>query len=154
MMTNLTKNIAFLFLILLISCKNEQRTEQKTPDTSKQIGNTKSSPFVWEGANLYFLLTDRFNNANPENDLVLNRTKKTGTLRGFMGGDLKGITQKIEDGYFNKLGINAIWFTPVVEQVHGMVNEGTGHTYGYHGYWTKDWTKIDPNFGTYQDLKE
>jgi alpha-amylase len=30
--------------------------------------------------------------------------------------------------------------TPIVEQIHGATDEGTGKTYGYHGYWTKDWT--------------
>jgi alpha-amylase len=25
---------------------------------------------------------------------------------------------KIDEGYFDKLGINAIWFTPIVEQIH------------------------------------
>jgi glycosidase len=37
--------------------------------------------------------------------------------------DIKGITKKIE-GYFDKLGINAIWFTPIVEQIHDAVDEG------------------------------
>lgn len=55
---------------------------------------------------------------------------------------------------FTDLGINAIWFTPVVEQIHGATDEGTGKTYGYHGYWAKDWTSIDPNFGTRKDLEK
>ena len=57
-------------------------------------------------------------------------------------------------GYFTDLGINAIWFTPIFEQIHESVNEGTGNTYGYHGYWTKDWTNLDANFGTKEDLHE
>jgi len=112
------------------------------------------TPFVWEGANIYFLLTDRFNNVDPSNDINFDRTAETGILRGFEGGDIKGITEKIKDGYFTNLGINAIWFTPVVEQTHGEVDEGTGITYGYHGYWAKDWTALDPNFGTAEDLHE
>lgn len=112
------------------------------------------TPFVWEGANLYFLLIDRFNNGNPENDSIIRRDKETGVLRNFMGGDIKGITQKIEEGYFTDLGINAIWMTPVVEQIHGSVDEGTGNSYGFHGYWTKDWTAIDPSYGSKDDLKE
>ena len=112
------------------------------------------TPFVWEGANLYFLLTDRFQNGDKTNDLNFNRTKPTGKLRGFMGGDIRGIIQKIDEGYFTNLGINAIWLTPIVEQVHDAVNEGTGNTYGFHGYWTKDWTALDPNFGTREDLAE
>jgi alpha-amylase len=40
-----------------------------------------------------------------------------------------------------------------VEQIHAGTDEGTGFTYGYHGYWTKDWTAMDPNFGTRKDLQ-
>jgi alpha-amylase len=35
--------------------------------------------------------------------------------------------------------------TPIVEQIHGATDEGTGLTYAFHGYWTKDWTALDPN---------
>ncbi len=115
--------------------------------------NGKDARFVWEGANVYFLLTDRFNNGQPENDISYERRDSTAVLRGFEGGDIVGITQKIESGYFSDLGINAIWFTPVVEQVHGATDEGTGLTYAYHGYWAKDWTAIDPSFGTKKDLE-
>ncbi|NNC45417.1 MAG: alpha-amylase, partial [Winogradskyella sp.] len=76
-------------------------------------------PFVWENANIYFLLTDRFKNGDTSNDVNFNRTKKPGKLRGFEGGDIKGIMQKIKEGYFTKLGVNAIWFTPIFEQIHG-----------------------------------
>ena len=129
---------------VLFNCKEEVEVAEKTMET----------PFVWEGANLYFLLTDRFNNGDTSNDVNFDRIKETGKLRGFEGGDLKGITQKIKEGYFTDLGINAIWMTPIVEQIHGGTDEGTGITYGFHGYWTKDWTKIDPNFGTKEDLHE
>ncbi|BDD00907.1 alpha-amylase family glycosyl hydrolase [Persicobacter psychrovividus] len=139
--------ISLLAGLGLGACNNEQ--SQQT-DVSV---NTKT-PFMWENANVYFLLTDRFNNGDKSNDLNFDRTKPTGPLRGFMGGDLKGVKEKIASGYFDKLGINAIWFTPVVEQIHGSVDEGTGNTYAYHGYWAKDWTALDPNFGTKEDLAE
>jgi alpha-amylase len=111
-------------------------------------------PFNWESATVYFLLTDRFQNGNTANDHNYHRTKPTGKLRGFEGGDLRGVIQKIDEGYFDALGINAIWMTPVVEQIHDGVDEGTGFSYGFHGYWTRDWTALDPNFGTAADLKE
>jgi len=132
-------------IIALGSCTNKKE--------SVTINSNIEAPFVWENANIYFLLTDRFNNADTLNDVNFNRTKPTAKLRGFEGGDILGITKKIKEGYFNKLGINAIWFTPIVEQVHGAVDEGTGATYGYHGYWAKDWTNLDPNYGTKEDLK-
>ena len=118
------------------------------------VKNSQEKPFLWEGANVYFLLTDRFKNGDAANDMNFDRTEKAAVLRGFEGGDLRGIIQKIDDNYFSDLGINAIWMTPVVEQIHGATNEGTGKTYGFHGYWTKDWTELDPNFGTKNDLKE
>lgn len=124
-----------------------------TYKTSK-VAQTDAAPFVWEGANMYFLLTDRFNNGDTTNDVTLGRTKETAKLRGFKGGDIRGIIQKIDEGYFDALGINAIWFTPVVEQIHDATNEGTGNTYAFHGYWAKDWTALDPNFGTKDDLAE
>ncbi len=115
---------------------------------------TNKAPFIWEGANLYFLMTDRFNNGDPSKDINFNRNKTTGKLRGFEGGDIKGIIQKIDDGYFEQLGINVIWLTPIVEQIHDGVDEGTGLSYGFHGYWARDWSALDPNFGTKKDLAE
>lgn len=139
----------FLFILfvsgILLSCKEKPRAIAVT-EAVREI------PFLWEASNMYFLLTDRFYNGDTSNDLHFNRTKETAVLRGFKGGDLEGITQKLKEGYFTDLGINAIWFTPVVEQVHGAVDEGTGVTYGYHGYWTLDWTSLDPNFGTREEL--
>ncbi|SFR31193.1 alpha-amylase [Robiginitalea myxolifaciens] len=150
----------FLPLLLVVAlfwqCKPEPKKETTPPAEAESAAievKSDSIPFLWEAANVYFLLTDRFNNGNPDNDTNFERDNPTGPLRGFMGGDIAGITSKIETGYFDALGVNAIWFTPVVEQVHGDTDEGTGNTYGYHGYWTKDWTALDPNFGTMKDLR-
>ncbi|MBS7332943.1 MAG: alpha-amylase [Weeksellaceae bacterium] len=133
--------------LFLTSCS------KTTLQSTQQI--TKSDqPFVWNGANVYFLLTDRFNNGDSTNDVNYGRTQETAKLRGFEGGDIRGIIQKIEEGYFTNLGVNAIWMTPLVEQIHGAVDEGQGPTYGFHGYWTKDWTTLDRNFGTEKDLQE
>ncbi len=147
------KKIALLFLIplLLNSTLNTAQT-QKKHKVKTQI--RAQSPFIWEGANLYFLMTDRFLNGNATKEVFFDRTRNTGLLRGFEGGNIKGISQKIDEGYFDKLGVNAIWFTPIVEQIHDGVDEGTGVTYGFHGYWTRDWTAVDPNFGTKKDLAE
>jgi alpha-amylase len=120
--------------------------------TATNIKVTEKLPFVWEAASVYFLMTDRFNNGDTSNDINYNRIKTTGKHRGFEGGDIIGISNKIDEGYFDKLGINAIWLTPIVEQIHDGVDEGTGFSYGFHGYWARDWTALDPNFGTKEDL--
>jgi alpha-amylase len=115
---------------------------------------TVTDPSVfWNGATVYFLLTDRFRNGDPTNDLALGRAQDGAVLRSFQGGDLAGLLRTLEEGYFDALGINAIWMTPFVEQIHGSVDEGTGKTYGFHGYWTRDWTAVEPALGTEDDLR-
>lgn len=152
-MKRLLAIVALFIAFSSCNTKTKETERQLTPVAADTIVvPEKKIPFVWDGANIYFLLTDRFYNGDPTNDINFERTEPTGKLRGFMGGDIQGITKKIKEGYFTDLGINAIWFTPVVEQIHGDTDESTGNTYGYHGYWAKDWTAIDPNFGTREDL--
>ncbi|NQW37309.1 MAG: alpha-amylase [Flavobacteriales bacterium] len=141
------KYLGLVFILISLGSCSQKMQQNAT------VVNSVQNPFIWSNANIYFLLTDRFNNADTSNDTHFNRTKKTAKLRGFEGGDIKGVTAKIKDGYFTDLGINAIWLTPIVEQIHGDVNEGSGSTYGFHGYWAKDWTALDPNYGTKEDLK-
>ncbi|WP_309613469.1 alpha-amylase family glycosyl hydrolase [Flavobacterium sp.] len=133
-------------LLLLIACfiSGNLFAQKKQPKT----------PFVWESANVYFIVTDRFNDGDKTNNNTFNRNKPTGKLRGFDGGDIRGIIQKLDEGYFTNLGINVIWMTPIVEQVHDGVDEGTGFTYAFHGYWTRDWSALDPSVGTKKDLAE
>lgn len=111
-------------------------------------------PFLWENATVYFLLTDRFHNADKSNDLAYGRKADAATLRGYMGGDLAGVTAKIRAGYFKDLGIDALWITPPVEQIHAGTDEGTGKSYGFHGYWARDFTSVDANLGTEKDMRE
>ena len=107
----------------------------------------------WNSATVYFLLTDRFENGDSTNDRALGRAHDGVLLRSYEGGDLAGVLRKLEEGYFDSLGVDAIWLTPFVEQIHGSVDEGTGRTYGFHGYWTRDWTAVDPALGTLDDLR-
>jgi alpha-amylase len=107
----------------------------------------------WNAATVYFLLTDRFENGDSSNDRALGRAHDGAVLRSFEGGDLAGVLRKLNEGYFDSLGVDAIWLTPFVEQIHGSVDEGTGRTYGFHGYWTRDWTAVEPALGTRDDLR-
>ncbi|MBW3695432.1 alpha-amylase [Vibrio sp. T187] len=111
--------------------------------------------FDYRNANIYFVMVDRFKNADPSNDFSYGRKPdgkdEVGT---FHGGDLKGVIEKLD--YIQSLGTDAIWLSPIVEQVHGFVGGGDSGSfpfYAYHGYWTRDFTKIDENFGSEQDLK-
>lgn len=135
--------------------------------------------FSWDNVTSYFVLTDRFLNSDESNDHSYGRgLKQDGTpVDGldyksnpgtFHGGDLNGLTQKVEEGYFNDLGVNAIWITAPYEQVHGYTSanvksnnastypdpDGQGFPYySYHGYWTLDYTNIDANMGTAEDFE-
>jgi alpha-amylase len=134
----------------------------RVPDAARADGaaaraaaRTAAAPdpaVFWNGATVYFLLTDRFLDGDTTNDHALGRAHDGAVLRSFEGGDLRGVTEKIEAGYFDSLGVTAIWLTPWVEQVHGAVDEGWGLTYAYHGYWGRDWTAVDPALGTKADL--
>ncbi len=113
------------------------------------------TPFTWKNATVYFAITDRFANGDPSNDNSYGRQKdglqETGTWHG---GDLRGLTGKLD--HLADLGVNALWITSPVEQVHGWVGGGAGdfRHYGYHGYWALDFTKLDRNMGSEQDLRD
>ncbi len=111
-------------------------------------------PFLWENATVYFLVTDRFANGDKSNDLSYGRKADAAPLRGFMGGDFKGLTAKIKSGYFDDMGVDVIWTTPPVEQIHAGTDEGTGKSYGFHGYWARDFTAMDANLGTEKDFRD
>ena len=113
-----------------------------------------TDPF-WRNATVYFLMTDRFANGDPGNDRAVGRKPDADKLRGFEGGDIQGVIEKINSGYFSNLGVDAIWTTPLIENVHGHVGENEwGKTYSYHGYWPLDWTAVDPNLGNEAKLAE
>ena len=135
---------------------------RRAPETQAPQPEVVTAPSVrhvdpvvfWDNATVYFLLTDRFLDGDSTNDHALGRAHDGALLRSFEGGDLAGVRRKIDAGYFDSLGVTAIWLTPFVEQIHGSVDEGTGKTYAYHGYWTRDWTAVDPALGTREDLRE
>lgn len=54
------------------------------------------------------------------------------------------------------MGVNALWISSPLEQIHGWVGGGTKGDfphYAYHGYYTRDWSKLDANMGTEADLR-
>lgn len=125
-------------------------------DPNFGCGANQDDYFSWDNATVYFLITDRFRNGNTGNDL--NYGRQPDLVGGFHGGDLAGVTQKITEGYFDSLGVDAIWITPPVEQIHGHVPAWGDDPdflkhYGYHGYYTLDWTEPDANIGTEDEFR-
>lgn len=111
--------------------------------------------FDWDEARIYFMLTDRFRNGDTSNDdpNVLN-TKHPDHLEAYHGGDIKGITEKLE--YLDELGINTIWITPIVDNIDydNRWTDPNNVQFGYHGYWAKNFEKMDEHLGDVEDLQE
>jgi len=106
---------------------------------------------------IYFVLPDRFENADPSNDRggIEGERLNHGydpTHKGFFhGGDLKGLTSRLD--YIEGLGATAIWLGPIYKNKPVQGPPGN-ESAGYHGYWITDFTTVDPHFGTELDLKE
>ncbi|MGQ0835579.1 MAG: alpha-amylase family glycosyl hydrolase [Gammaproteobacteria bacterium] len=104
---------------------------------------------------IYFLLPDRFANADPSNDRggLAGGRLVTGfdpTSKGFYhGGDLAGLTSRLD--YIRSLGATAIWLAPIFRNkpVQGAAGEESA---GYHGYWATDFTRVDPHFGNEREM--
>ncbi|WP_046114506.1 alpha-amylase family glycosyl hydrolase [Aquincola tertiaricarbonis] len=105
---------------------------------------------------VYFVITDRFANGDPSNDGAYGRQREPGNDAGtFHGGDLKGLKQKLDEGWFRALGVNAIWITAPYEQIRGWTQGGQAafKHYGYHGYYALDYTVLDQAMGTPDELR-
>ena len=114
---------------------------------------------------LYSLMIDRFYNGNTANDRKLN-SEEVLDIVDYQGGDIAGITKKIEDGYFEMLGVNTLWISPITQNPNdawGCYVFKNGNKYdpsktytkfsGYHGYWPIYATQLDDRFGTDKEFK-
>ena len=90
----------------------------------------------------YQIFVDRFNMGDKEKDTSYINCKwgDIPTPKTFAGGDIKGITQKLD--YIRELGCNAIYLTPIFKSISN------------HKYDISDYYRVDPQFGTNEDLKE
>jgi len=104
---------------------------------------------------LYSLMTDRFYDGDPDNNRPLNQLGVNWKADWF-GGDFAGITKKIEDGYFQQIGVNTIWLSPITvnpPDAWGLHLSPITRFSGYHGYWPIYLTVVDPRFGTKEELQ-
>ncbi len=108
--------------------------------------------FDWRDAVLYFVFVDRFLDGDPSN----NGAAIPGVAppAAYQGGDWKGVLQKVDEGYFNDLGVNVLWLTVPFENTDASGMGSDGHAYSaYHGYWPTDLTKPESHFGSAAELK-
>ena len=105
----------------------------------------EAEAFDWRDTPIYLVFTDRFRDGQPQN----NRSSTGATpTADWMGGDLQGVTAAINEGYFDQLGIKALWLSPFNQNPTGTYPGDEGaQVSGYHGYWPIDPLHVDARLG-------
>lgn len=90
----------------------------------------------------YQIFVERFHMGDTEKDTTYINCKwgDIPTPKTFAGGDLKGITKKLD--YIKATGCNAIYLTPVFQSISN------------HKYDISDYYCVDSQFGSNEDLRE
>ncbi len=123
-------------------------------DEQGQRAEARVSVFVdpvaasWKDAIVYQVMIDRFRgDAGAVLDAPLTPASRA-------GGTLDGVQAALEDGYFEQLGVSALWLSPVYRNPVEP-REGTdGRLYeGYHGYWVEASREVEPRIGGEQALR-
>lgn len=105
---------------------------------------------------IYSIMIDRFSNGDKSNDNPIVHDSLF-TPANYQGGDLQGIINKLEEGYFDKLGVNAFWISPIVDNTNNAYREYPApHRWytGYHGYWPTSSNKVEEHFGDMKLVKK
>ncbi len=105
---------------------------------------------------IYFIVVDRFYDGNPSNNPtgdIYSLDKSEWKL--YWGGDIKGITEKLP--YIKRMGFTAIWLTPIVDNTDKLYRYGKNgeeKIAAYHGYWGRDFWRINRFFGTEEEYRQ
>ncbi|MDO8549819.1 MAG: alpha-amylase family glycosyl hydrolase [Ignavibacteria bacterium] len=110
---------------------------------------------TWHDAIIYSIMVDRFSDGDSSNSIPVEYPE-IDVKANYQGGDLQGIIDKLEEGYFDSLGINIFWLSPVIDNTPNAYKEYPPpykfYT-GYHGYWPVHLTKVEEHFGDMDLLK-
>lgn len=107
--------------------------------------------FDWRSAVLYFVFVDRFKNGDTSNDAPIANVE---TAANYQGGDYQGVIDELDAGYFDDLGVNALWLTVPMDNTSDIGAGADGHDYSaYHGYWPKNLDQVEEHFGDMTSLR-
>ena len=121
------RNLLFTFLIIC--------------SIASQAGTLFPSRTDFRDEQIYFVMTTRFYNGDPNNDTQCWDAQNYNVGDPAWRGDFKGLIEKLD--YIKALGFTAIWITPVVENASG---------YDYHGYHARNFSKVDQRYES-EDVK-
>ena len=136
-----------------VTVYDQYNNEYTTSATVTVTEREKNGDFDWDEAVIYFAVTDRFFDGNSKNNGT-GYKKGTNGSSSYHGGDFAGLTKKLD--YLQDLGVNTIWITPIVENKMeaGLKTDVVDIlSWGYHGYWASDFTKLDSHLGTEEEFK-
>ena len=126
-----------------------------TPSGTAPASGERPAPFTWNDAVVYQVVVDRFFDGDPANTAPVG-APGLDPRADYQGGDLAGVLAKLRDGYFDRLGVNALWLSPVIDNPDRAYREfpEPHRLYaGYHGYWPVRPRAVEERFGTMDDLR-
>lgn len=136
--------------IPLLSLRAPEKTEPATLKAAVESGVPNPLPAPadpklrdWRDDTIYFVMTDRFKDADPSN----NHGADKSDIHAWHGGDFQGLIDKAD--YIRGTGATALWITPPMDSQQRFVD-----TEGYHGYWPVDYYKVDEHLGDMEKFKE
>jgi len=92
---------------------------------------------------VYLVMVDRFANGDESNDHTIDLDDP----HGWHGGDIAGVRQRLD--HLEALGVRTVWLTPVSD----ARDEKVGEWGAFHGYWLQDPWRVEPRFGTVEELR-
>ena len=123
--------------------KIDTLVEEVKPESEIDLEFLYTRDIEFRQETIYFLVVDRFYDGDPENsegpnpELYDPEGKDWGK---YWGGDLQGVIDKLD--YLKDMGVTAVWLTPLFEQVEALFIEQAA----IHGYWIKDFKRLNPRF--------
>jgi glycosidase len=110
----------------------------------------ESERWIWQDATMYFVFTDRFRDGDAgASDPIADPVPDVAPIANYQGGDFLGVLQAMRDGYFEALGVDLLWLSPVLENPEGhfIASDRVHNFTGFHGYWPTHGRRIEFRWG-------
>ena len=137
----------------MVKAQSSSTTQVATTEMvaeAEEVSSKSSNAYIdkWGPQVIYFPLTDRFNDGDPSNNMGCDKADP----RGYHGGDLQGIIDKLD--YLDDLGVTTLWLAPLYDNVDRAGDGVHDWGSGYHGYWIQDHYKVEEHQGDMGKVKE